>query len=138
MYKKRGEINIKKKIFIVDDNPEITLSVKQALEYSNPTEYDVTCVESGKKCLELLQAKQIPDLILLDIMMPGMSGWMLSDRLRENILLKNIPVVFLTARTDEFAKKASHSVCDDYIEKPFDIEDLQKKINKILQKISLE
>jgi CheY-like chemotaxis protein len=125
---------MKKKIFIVDDNPEITLSVKQALEYSNPTEYDVICVESGKKCLELLQAKQIPDLILLDIMMPGMSGWMLSDRLKENILLKNIPVVFLTARTDEFAKKASRSVCDDYIEKPFDIEDLQKRINKILQK----
>ena len=125
---------MKKKIFIVDDNPEVTLSVKQALEYSNPTEYDVICVESGKKCLELLQAKQIPDLILLDIMMPGMSGWMLSDRLRENTLLKNIPVVFLTARTDEFAKKASHSVCDDYIEKPFDIEDLQKRINKILQK----
>jgi len=125
---------MKKKIFIVDDNPEITLSVKQALEYSNPTKYDVICVESGKKCLELLQAKQIPDLILLDIMMPGMSGWMLSDRLKENILLKNIPVVFLTARTDEFAKKASHSVCDDYIEKPFDIEDLQKRINKILQK----
>jgi CheY-like chemotaxis protein len=125
---------MKKKIFIVDDNPEITLSVKQALEYSNPTEYDVICVESGKKCLELLQAQQIPDLILLDIMMPGMSGWMLSDRLKENILLKNIPVVFLTARTDEFAKKTSHSMCDDYITKPFDIEDLQKRINKIMQK----
>jgi len=125
---------MKKKIFIVDDNPELTLSVKQALEYSNPTEYDIICVESGKKCLELLQAQQVPDLILLDNMMPRMSGWRLSERLRWNTLLKNIPVVFLTDRTDEFAKKESHSVCDDYIAKPFDIEDLQKRINKILQK----
>jgi len=127
---------MKKKIFVVDDDPTITISVKQALEYYNPTEYDVMCVEDGRKCLELLRAKQIPDLILLDIMMPGMSGWMLSDRLRENSLWKNIPVVFLTARTDEHAKKASSSVCEDYIEKPFDIQDIEKRINKILKKRS--
>ena len=127
---------MKKNIFVVDDTPDITHSVKQTLEYLNPTEYAVTCVENGKKCLELLQAKQIPDLILLDIMMPGMSGWMLSDRLRENSLWKNIPVVFLTIRTNELAKKASSLVSEDYIEKPFDIEDLQKRINKILKKSS--
>jgi CheY-like chemotaxis protein len=127
---------MKKKIFVVDDTPEVTLSVKQALEYSNPTDYVVTCVEDGRKCLELLRAKQIPDLILLDIMMPEMSGWMLSDRLRENSTWKNIPVVFLTARTDNLAKKASSSVCEDYIEKPFDIQDLEKRINKILKKSS--
>lgn len=127
-------MSMKKNIFVVDDNPDITHSVKQAVEHLNPTEYAVTCVEDGKKCLELLQAKQIPDLILLDIMMPGMSGWMLSDRLRENSLWKNIPVVFLTARTDERAKKYSSSVCEDYIRKPFDINDLQKRIDNILKK----
>ena len=129
---------MKKNIFVVDDNPDITHSVKQTLEHLNPTEYAVTCVEDGRKCLELLRAKQIPDLILLDIMMPGMSGWMLSDRLRENSLWKNIPVVFLTVRTDELAKKASSLVCADYIEKPFDIEDLMKRIDRILKKSSSE
>jgi CheY-like chemotaxis protein len=129
---------MKKNIFVVDDNPDITHSVKQALEHLNPTEYAVTCVEDGRKCLELLRAKQIPDLILLDIMMPGMSGWMLSDRLRENSLWKNIPVVFLTVRTDELAKKASSLVSEDYIEKPFDIEDLQKRIDKVLKKSNSE
>ena len=129
-------MSMKKKIFVVDDDGMTTLSVKQALEYYNPTDYVVTCVEDGRKCLELLRAKQIPDLILLDIMMPGMSGWMLSDRLRENSLWKNIPVVFLTARTDNLAKKASSSVCEDYIEKPFDIQDIEKRINKILKKSS--
>ena len=129
-------MSMKKKIFVVDDDPMITYCVKQALEYYNPMEYDVIGIEDGKKCLELLRAKQIPDLILLDIMMPGMSGWMLSDRLRENSTWKNIPVVFLTARTDNLAKKASSSVCEDYIEKPFDIQDLEKRINKILKKSS--
>ena len=129
---------MKKIIFVVDDDPDVTLSVKQALEYYYPTMYVVTCVEGGKKCLELLQAKQIPDMILLDIMMPGMSGWMLSDRLKENPSWKNIPVVFLTIRTDELAKKASSSVCEDYIEKPFDIEDLKKRIDKILKKSKSE
>lgn len=127
---------MKKKIFVVDDNDMITLSIKQALEYHNPAEYDVVCIEDGRKCLELLREKQIPDLILLDIMMPGMSGWMLSDRLRENPTWKNIPVVFLTARRDDFAKEASNSVCKDYIEKPFDIKDLEKRISKILKKNS--
>ncbi|PNX47461.1 MAG: chemotaxis protein CheY [Thermoplasmata archaeon M9B1D] len=125
---------MKKKIFVVDDDGMLTLSVKQALEYYNPVEYDVVCIEDGEKCLGLLRANQIPDLILLDIMMPGMSGWMLSDRLRENPEWKNIPVVFLTARTDNFAKEASNSVCADYIEKPFDIKDLEKRISDILKK----
>ena len=129
---------MKKIIFVVDDDPDVTHSVKQALEYYYPTMYVVTCVEDGKKCLELLQAKQIPDLILLDIMMPGMSGWMLSDRLKENPSWKNIPVVFLTVRTDSFAKKAGRSLCEDYIEKPFDIEDLKKRIDKILKKSNSE
>lgn len=130
---KKGEMSMKKNIFVVDDDDMTTRSVKQALEYHN---YVVTCVENGRKCLELLRAKQIPDLILLDIMMPGMSGWMLSDRLRENSTWKNIPVVFLTARKDNLAKEASSSVCEDYIEKPFDIQDLEKRINKVLKKSS--
>jgi len=132
----KKEDYMKKKIFVVDDDPDVAGSVKQALEYYYPAMYAVRCVEDGKKCLELLQAKQIPDLILLDIMMPGMSGWMVSDRLRENLLWKNIPVIFLTARADSFAKKASSSVCEDYIEKPFDIEDLKKRIDKVLKESS--
>ena len=128
-------MSMKKKIFVVDDDDMITLSVKQALEYYNPTDYVVTCVEDGRKCLELLRAKQIPDLILLDIMMPGMSRWMLSDRLRENSTWKNIPVVFLTARTDNLAKKSSSSVCEDYIEKPYELEEVKNRIHKILNKV---
>lgn len=127
---------MKKIIFVVDDEPDVTQSVKWVLEYLSPADYDVICVENGKKCLELLQAKQIPDLILLDIMMPGMSGWMLSDRLRENPSWRNIPIVFLTARRDEFAEKVGRELSKDYIKKPFDIHDLKKRIDKVLKQSS--
>ena len=125
-------MDIKKNIFIVDDEPDVTQSVKWALEYLNPSEFDVTCVESGKECLKLLEDKQIPDLILLDIMMPGMSGWMLSDRLRENSSWKKIPIVFLTARRDKFAESTGVKIAKDYIKKPFDIHDLKKRVKKVL------
>ncbi len=123
---------MKKIIFVVDDDPDITHSVKWVMEYLNPDKYTVVCIENGNKCLELLKTNQIPNLILLDIMMPGMSGWMLSDRLRENPLWKNIPIIFLTARRDDFAQVAGKPLSMDYITKPFDIHDLQIRIEKVL------
>lgn len=120
---------MKKKIMVVDDDPDILLTVKNIFEHEG---YEVTIADSGNKCYEMLENNEIPDIILLDIMMPGMSGWMLSDRLKENTLWKDIPVVFLTVRTDSFAKKAGNSVCKEYIGKPFDVEDLKKKVDKIL------
>ncbi len=122
---------MKKIIMIVDDEPDIRGSVKNALEYCS--DYDVRCVESGNKCYKILKNNEIPDLILLDIMMPGMSGWMLSDRLRERSSWRNIPVVFLTARTDKFAEEVGRKSCKGYIKKPFDIDDLKKRIDKILK-----
>lgn len=124
---------MKKIIFVVDDDPDITHSVKWVMEYLSPDKYVVVCIENANKCLELLQTNQIPDLILLDIMMPGMSGWMLSDRLRENQYWKNIPIIFLTARRDEFAQHAGKPLSKDYITKPFDIHDLKTRIEKVLK-----
>jgi len=118
---------------VVDDNPDVTISIKQGLENLD-AEIKVLGVESGEQCLELLGNNQIPDVILLDIMMPEMSGWELFDRLKENASWRNIPVVFLTARTDRIAKNAGGFLGEDYIEKPFDIEDLKTRIGKILKK----
>jgi len=129
---------MKKTIFVVDDNPDITHSVKWVMEYLGPEKYVVICIENGNRCLELLQANLIPDLILLDIMMPGMSGWMLSDRLRENPSWKNIPIIFLTARRDEFAQETGKPLSKDYITKPFDIHDLKTRIEKVLNENTLD
>ena len=66
--------------------------------------------------------------------MPEMSGWETLKILQENASWKDIPVVFITARTDDFAKNTGNFLAMDYIEKPFDIEDFKKRINKVLEK----
>ncbi|UCF12382.1 MAG: response regulator transcription factor [Thermoplasmatales archaeon] len=123
---------MKKKIMIVDDNPDLLLSIKQALEYMDDN-LKVTCASSGIRCLKLLKDNEIPDLILLDIMMPKMSGWETLKNIQKNLLWKDIPIVFLTARKDKIAKKGGGFFGEDYIEKPFDIDELKKRIDKVLE-----
>jgi len=118
-----------KKIMIVDDNLDVILSIKNGLEDS--VEYKVIGAESGGKCLELLEV-EMPDLILLDIMMPEMSGWETYDRIKENEVWRKIPLVFLTARTDKIARDAGDFLGEDYIEKPFEINNVMERIDKIL------
>ena len=88
---------------LVSDNLDVILSIKSGLEDS--AEYKVIGAESGGKCLELLEV-EVPDLILLDIMMPEMSGWETYDEIKENEAWGKIPIVFLTARTDKIARDA--------------------------------
>lgn len=121
-----------KKVLVVDDNPDVIFSVKNGLESSDKN-FIINGVDSGKKCLEFLQT-EMPDLILMDIMMPEMSGWKTFDKIKENNAWKNIPIIFLTARTDRVAKNAGGFLGEDYIEKPFEIKDLIVRINKVLKK----
>jgi len=122
-----------KKIMIVDDDPDCLTSVKQALEMMDD-DYKVLLANSGTECLELLKNNEVPDLILLDIMMPKMSGWETLKNIQENFKWKDIPVVFLTSRTDDIAKKTGSFLAEDYIIKPFVIEDLKKRIDTVLKK----
>ena len=122
---------MEKTVLIVDDEPDIILSVQEGLESLN-ADYKIVCAESGAECIKLLKNNQIPDAILLDIMMPEMSGWETYDRIKENQSWKGIPVVFLTARTDRIAVNAGGFLGEDYIEKPFEIKDLKKRIDNVL------
>ncbi|MBN2602554.1 MAG: response regulator [Candidatus Thermoplasmatota archaeon] len=122
-----------KKIMVVDDSNFITYTVKDALEQIDPS-FTVTRVESGKQCIELLEKNQIPDLILLDIMMPEISGWEVFKKLRTNKTWKNIPVAFLTAKSDNFSRAFGKILAEAYIEKPFEIHDLKNKIERLLEK----
>ncbi len=121
------------KIMVVDDNPDIAFLVEIGLKDLD-VKYDIICVESGKKCIEYLKNKQIPDIILLDIMMSEMNGWETFDILKENPLWEKIPIIFITAKTDEITKNAGKFLGNEFIEKPFDILDLKMKIDKILEK----
>ena len=122
---------VKKNIMIVDDEPDVTYAIKVGLERID-SNYKVVCADSGKQCLQILKNKKSPDLILLDIMMPEMSGWATFHELKRNASWEKIPVVFLTARRDRIAKDVGIRLGDDYIEKPVEITALKERIDKVL------
>ena len=128
----KNDDELKRKIMLVDDNPDLLYVVKEKLERLKEG-YRVTGVDSGKKCLELLNKGEIPDLILLDIMMPGMNGWDVLAKLKNKSTWKDIPVVFLTAKTDKTSKGLGTLTSEAYITKPFDTVELKEIIEKVFK-----
>jgi len=121
-----------KNILSVDDEIGVSYTIKHGLEDLD-SNCNVTCVNSGKDCFNFLEKNQTPDLILLDIMMPDMSGWEVLKKLKENPAWQKIPVIFLSARTDRVAENAGEFLAEDYIEKPFQVPELKQKIDNILK-----
>ena len=119
-----------KKILVVDDEPDILLTVGQALEMSG---YEVLKAKDGDECIQKLnECSSIPDLVLLDIMMPEISGWDVAAKIKENPEWKEIPIVFLTAKGDTMSVGMGNLAAEDYIVKPFNIKDLKARIEQIL------
>ena len=121
-------------IMVVDDEPDIIFSVKCGLE-NFADEYIVLGARSGHECFELLKNGQIPDLILLDVMMPEMNGWDVFTKLKETPEWRDISVVFLTAKTDQYSKGFGTLLANDYIEKPFEINNLKERIDNVLNRV---
>lgn len=121
----------KKLIMVVDDEENLRELVKAILE---PGGFDVILVEDGNKCLEKLK-KVKPDLVLMDMFMPKMSGRETVDRIRKNRKTKDLKVVFLTvARFSETGKDILGGMkVLDYITKPFDNEDLVRRVKRALK-----
>ncbi|MGF3554994.1 MAG: response regulator [Thermoplasmatota archaeon] len=117
---------------VVDDNIDLIFTVKKIFEELG-NQYEIIGANSGKQCFEFLKNNVKPDLILLDIMMPEMTGWEVINQLRDNELWRNIPVVFLTARIDNTAVNAAKFLGEDYIEKPFEKDDLIRRVTRILE-----
>jgi DNA-binding response OmpR family regulator len=119
-----------KKIMVVDDEPDILTTVGQMLEMNG---YEVIRVADGKECIKkLTESTTNPDLIVLDIMMPEVSGWDVAAKIKENPKWNNIPIVFLTAKGDAMSIGMGGMASEDYIVKPFDVKDLIIRIKKIL------
>ena len=119
---------------IVDDEADQRRTLKLLLLERHYNDYELVEVNSGTECLDMLRNNQIPDVILLDIMMPDMTGWNVFEKIKEHPSWNQIPVVFITARTDETAKKAGLFLGDDFVEKPYDIDELMKIIDNVIKK----
>lgn len=120
----------RKTIMVVDDEESLQELVKAILERDG---YQVLVAPDGNECLRMLKSAK-PDLILLDMMMPGMSGRETCEKIRANTKTKNLKVIFLTvAKFSETGKGILKKLnVLDYITKPFDNDDLIKRIKKVL------
>ena len=120
------------KIMVVDDEPNIIELVTAVLETEG---YEVIAASSGKECLNMLKGVR-PDLILLDMMMPGMSGRETCEKIRANPKTKDLKVVFLTVvRFSEVGKDILGKMdVVDYITKTFDNKELVNRVKKALAK----
>ena len=118
-----------KKIMMVDDEADQIFTMKKILKTMSD-QYELIGVENGAMCLTLLENGELPDLIFLDLMMPRISGWEVFNIIKENPKWKNIPIVFLTARTDEMAVNAGKFLGDAFINKPYDINEVLKIIKE--------
>jgi CheY-like chemotaxis protein len=117
------------KILAVDDELDVVLIVKTALQSAG---YEVETANNGPDALALAKST-LPDLILLDVMMPGMTGFEVLRKLKESEETARIPVIMLTG-VSERAKivEAIGSGTSYYIIKPFDFDDLMDKVSKAL------
>jgi len=123
---------MKKTVLVVDDLPDQLFTVKATLEQND--DFKVIGVANGEQCLDYLKQGMLPDVILTESRMQGMSGWEILTHIRQNPLWNNIPVAFLTAWTDVKQSLPPNVIVDDIIEKPFDMRDLKERINSLLQK----
>jgi two-component system, OmpR family, phosphate regulon response regulator PhoB len=124
-----------KHILIADDD-EVLCDLLQLLLVQEG--YSVVVARDGDEALLAIEAKR-PDLILLDIMIPGLSGFDLLRKLQANQFFREIPVVMLSARSGERDQvQAFDFGAADFIAKPFRVEDLGKRIKRVLSRTNPE
>ena len=119
-----------RKVYCVEDDESIRNLIIYALKNND---FDVVGFEDGKTFFHSL--KELPDIILLDIMLPDEDGYEILARLKSNGKTREIPVIMLTSKTSEFDKvKGLDMGADDYIAKPFGVMELISRINAVLRR----
>jgi two-component system KDP operon response regulator KdpE len=118
----------KRLILVVDDEPPILRLVRAKLKVDG---YEVLTASRGEEALGILE-DEVPDLVVLDVMMPDMDGFETLRRIREH---SQVPVVMLTARGSDADKlKGLQSGADDYVTKPFNPDELEARIGAVLRR----
>lgn len=123
-------------ILIVEDEHDL----RATLEYNLQREgYRTSCAATGEQALARLNEEPVPDLVLLDIMLPDMSGIEICRHLRKNQNTGNVLVLMLTARGEEIDRVVGFEVgADDYVVKPFSVRELMLRIRAILRRLDAE
>jgi len=119
-------------IYVIEDDPHI----QQLLEYNLASSgYRTAIAGDGESALATLSTGELPDLIILDIMLPGKDGMEICKNLRMNEKTTHIPVIMLTAKSEEFDKVLGLELgADDYVTKPFSIRELTARIKAVLRR----
>jgi DNA-binding response OmpR family regulator len=122
-----------KPVLIIEDDPDIAESVRFNLEREGLEARVALTGEQGLAAA--LDAKSAPGLIILDLMLPGMTGQELCRRLRREPQTRRTPIIMLTARTDEADRVAGLDLgADDYITKPFSVKELMARVRAVLRR----
>ena len=120
------------RVVCVEDEPEMIDLIRLILGRKG---YEVIGAHGGMAAMQIIQ-EQMPDVILLDLMMPDMDGWEVYQKLKANEDVKNIPVIVVTAKAQSIDKVLGLHIAkvDDYISKPFSPQELLDSIDQILNR----
>ena len=122
---------MKQLIYIVEDDT----ALQELYGYSLENEFECLCFEDGISFFDAISASKLPDLVLLDIMLPGDDGFSILSKLKKNKLTADIPVLMVSAKSEEVSKvKGLNLGADDYIAKPFGVLELVARIKANLRK----
>lgn len=121
------------KILVVDDDEGILMVIQKALKQL-PMEAEVLTAADGIEALDAIVQNKV-DLVILDVMMPRMDGFAVCDRLRKDIRTAFLPILMLTANTDESNRTKAYMIgTDDYMSKPFVVPDLVARVTRLLRR----
>jgi CheY-like chemotaxis protein len=124
---RKREKFMSEKILVVDDSKLVTDIVKMRLEMYG---YEVRLAHSGEQALTAI-AEEVPDLMVLDVQMPGIDGYEVCRRLRDNPLLDDLRIIMLTSSEDKHA--AFEAGVDDYLNKDVDLLNLPNRVKLVLE-----
>ncbi len=122
-----------KKILIVDDELNMRKLLKEGLEEFEDKGVELLLAKNGKDAIESIRAEK-PELVILDVKMPGMDGFEVCNTIKNELGMKDVYVLMLTTEGQEFSKQKSIEVGTDiFMTKPFDIDEIAEKVAKILE-----
>jgi DNA-binding response OmpR family regulator len=118
-----------KTILIVDDEAYIVTSLEYVMQSAG---FEVAVAYDGEEALQKV-AETVPDLVILDLMMPKLDGFEVCEKIRENPLWKDIRIIILTAKGRDIERKKGMSLgADDYMTKPFSTRDILNRVKELL------